>query len=47
MLRLDSAQGRFRGGTAMPLLNHFAPPLSGMRHWTSMHAAWANADGDV
>jgi hypothetical protein len=25
----------------MPLLDHFHPPLSNLRHWESFHAAWA------
>jgi hypothetical protein len=25
----------------MPLLDHFAPPLSGRRHWHSFHNGWA------
>src|SRR4051812_20569669 len=25
----------------MPLLDHFAKPLSGARHWESFHGAWA------
>src|SRR6266849_7493108 len=25
----------------MPLLDHFHPPLSDLRHWESFHAAWA------
>jgi hypothetical protein len=28
---------------AMPLLDHFHPPLSRRRHWENMHSAWANA----
>src|SRR5437868_15552060 len=28
-------------GTSMPLLDHFHPPLSQLRHWESFHAAWA------
>ncbi|MEX2015023.1 MAG: hypothetical protein WD873_00205 [Candidatus Hydrogenedentales bacterium] len=27
----------------MPLRDHFHPPLSAKRHWTSLHSAWANA----
>ena len=27
----------------MPLLDHFRPPLRSMRHWESLHAAWAGA----
>ncbi|HZV04073.1 MAG TPA: DUF4058 family protein [Gemmataceae bacterium] len=27
---------------AMPLLDHFHPPLSERRHWESFHASWAN-----
>jgi hypothetical protein len=29
-------------GSAMPLLDHFHPPLSEDRHWESFHAAWAS-----
>ena len=27
----------------MPLLDHFHPPLSRLRHWDSFHGAWAEA----
>ncbi len=27
----------------MPLRDHFRPPLRGLRHWESFHAAWATA----
>lgn len=27
----------------MPLLDHFRPPLSQIRHWDSFHGAWAEA----
>src|SRR6476646_10538691 len=27
----------------MPLLDHFHPPLSAIRHWESFHASWATA----
>lgn len=27
----------------MPLLDHFRPPLSQLRHWDSFHGAWAEA----
>src|SRR5437867_9219292 len=30
-------------GAAMPLLDHFRPPLSQRRHWDSFHGAWAEA----
>src|SRR4051812_14551147 len=30
----------------MPLLDHFHPPLSGVRHWESFHAAWAGSIAD-
>src|SRR4051794_34940948 len=30
-----------RGRHAMPLLDHFHPPLSERRHWHSFHNAWA------
>jgi len=26
----------------MPLLDHFSPPLSRVRHWQAFHSAWAN-----
>lgn len=26
----------------MPLLDHFRPPLSDLRHWESFHSVWAN-----
>src|SRR3954452_8919641 len=28
-------------GQAMPLLDHFRPPLSERRHWHSFHNSWA------
>ncbi len=31
------------GENAMPLLDHFHPPLSDRRHWESFHALWAGA----
>jgi hypothetical protein len=31
---------------AMPLLDHFHPPLYGKRHWESFHAAWAGSLSD-
>lgn len=31
----------------MPLLDHFHPPLSGVRHWESFHAAWAGSIADA
>src|SRR3954447_8817049 len=30
-----------RPGSAMPLLDHFHPPLSERRHWDSFHNSWA------
>ena len=27
----------------MPLLDHFRPPLRSLRHWESLHAAWAGS----
>src|ERR1700722_11736356 len=30
-----------RRGHAMPLLDHFHPPLSERRHWHSFHNSWA------
>src|SRR4051812_26196739 len=32
-----------RGRVAMPLLDHYHPPLSKRRHPESLHSAWANA----
>src|SRR5665213_1058555 len=32
---------RERGYCAMPLLDHFHPPLSERRHWHSFHNSWA------
>lgn len=31
----------------MPLLDHFHPPLSSVRHWESFHARWASAIADA
>ena len=31
----------------VPLLDHFRPPLSDMRHWESFHARWASAIADA
>lgn len=31
----------------MPLLDHFHPPLSTVRHWESFHARWAASMADV
>src|SRR5438552_2501996 len=31
------------GGTFMPLLDHFHPPLLGQRHWEGFHGWWAAA----
>src|SRR6516162_7916351 len=33
--------------SAMPLLDHFRPPLSQERHWESFHAAWSGALADA
>src|SRR5439155_16892704 len=30
-------------GSAMPLLDHFHPPLLGHRHWEGFHGWWAAA----
>src|SRR5262249_3673672 len=30
-------------GAAMPLLDHFHPPLSPRRPWESFHGSWCNA----
>lgn len=32
---------------AMPLLDHFHPPLSRERHWEAFHSRWGNAIADV
>lgn len=32
-------------GHAMPLLDHFHPPLKGQRRWESFHGYWASAIG--
>lgn len=32
---------RARGDRLMPLQDHFHPPLSVRRHWTSFHSCWA------
>jgi hypothetical protein len=32
--------------TAVPLLDHFHPPLSGRRHWEGFHGRWAAAISD-
>jgi hypothetical protein len=31
----------------MPLLDHFHPPLSEIRHWESLHSRWASAIADA
>lgn len=31
----------------MPLLDHFHPPLSGVRHWEAFHTRWASAMADA
>ncbi len=33
-------------GDAMPLLDHFHPPLSDRRHWESFHARWISSIAD-
>src|SRR5205823_3851316 len=33
--------------TAMPLLDHFRPPLHPQRHWESFHVNWAGAIADA
>src|SRR5438445_3908721 len=35
------------GGVAMPLLDHFHPPLAPRRHWESFHVNWAGAMADA
>jgi len=32
---------------AMPLLDHFHPPLGQVRHWESFHSRWASAIADA
>lgn len=32
-----------QGGTAMPLLDHFHPPISERRNWEGFHGLWASA----
>src|SRR5437879_5254752 len=34
-------------GTAVPLLDHFRPPLSERRPWESFHATWASTLADL
>src|SRR5260370_770476 len=34
-------------GAAMPLLDHFHPPLFPQRHWESFHTRWANSLADA
>lgn len=31
----------------MPLLDHFHPPMSALRHWESFHGRWAHAIADA
>jgi hypothetical protein len=31
----------------MPLLDHFRPPLTPVRHWEAFHSAWAGSIADV
>lgn len=31
----------------MPLLDHFHPPLSNLRHWEAFHSAWAGSIADL
>src|SRR5881227_3596583 len=33
--------------TAMPLLDHFHPPLSSERRWESFHSSWATKIADT
>src|SRR5262249_19944967 len=46
-LRNERRSGRSRGGVvesggrAMPLMDHFHPPLSRRLPWTTLHAGWA------
>src|SRR5271157_6429223 len=35
------------GDSAMPLLDHFHPPLAPRRHWESFHVNWAGAIADA
>src|SRR5438067_13213280 len=34
-------------GPAVPLLDHFRPPLFPRRHWESFHVTWAGAVADA
>src|SRR5438067_9903110 len=34
-------------GPAVPLLDHFHPPLFPRRHWESFHVTWAGAIADA
>src|SRR5436309_10674122 len=34
-------------GPAVPLLDHFRPPLAPRRHWESFHVNWAGAIADA
>src|SRR5712691_2278295 len=43
MVGYNQKQQRTGKGAAMPLLDHFRPPLSQRRHWDSFHGAWAEA----
>src|SRR5262249_26008538 len=41
--RYNQSTSRYVRESAMPLLDHFRPPLSQRRHWDSFHGAWAEA----
>src|SRR5262245_29017408 len=42
LLRLASFSQPGQEVAAMPLLDHFHPPLSEERHWDGFHSKWAN-----
>ncbi len=39
--------GKLAIGEVMPLLDHFHPPVSSLRHWESFHGRWAHAIADA
>src|SRR5205085_3347103 len=42
-----SLVSRNTGNAAMPLLDHFHPPLSAERRWESFHSSWATRIADA
>src|SRR5688572_19393077 len=44
---MRTEQPRSRRRAAMPLLDHFHPPLSAERHWESFHSSWATKLADT